>query len=44
MLAVFIWTQISEEVLTSKEISKIRPITLPRVEDQVFVGREEELN
>ena len=45
MLAVFIWTQISEEVLTSKEINKIRPsITLPRVEDQVFVGREEELN
>ena len=45
MLTVFIWTQMSENVSTSKRTNEIRPsITLPRVEDQVFVGREKELN
>ena len=43
----FIWTQKSdsEEALTNKRINEIRSsITLPRIEDQVFVGREKELN
>ena len=44
MLTVFIWTHINKEETTGKRISKKRlSVTLPSVEDQVFVGREKEL-
>ena len=44
ILTVFIWTHINKEESTGKRISKKRlSVTLPSVEDQVFVGREKEL-
>ena len=46
VILVFIWTQKgSEKILANERTNKLRHSnTLPRIEDQVFVGREKELN